>query len=552
MKLLTLFIAFVFSTSALAQDITFRYTDAAGTTSDIPIKPDTKQIVIENAPNLVNFTIIVTNMTANTQLVFSDSHDMPIGAAYLPADVSKAYTAGAALNNLGFKIYLIDASSAKKIFADIAILDKLPAAGINISGALAGWMASVKAVCVPCDESGRTLIYNFVKNDVTPSKQGKRTLWPKVNKPYKFIVKNINPFRDSVIVSSELANYNTDMPALFEQAYFSAGAHGASAHEAQILADVLSLNEQLDAIITALKQARECDDICDFVQKRKDAIEAYFTGQYNFDPSKSNLVSFIAGELQGINDIYKERVTLALNKYKVFINTRNYYSYYIPQVQNVDEYIFTLSILPKKDAQLPVIVDHQPIKVQTVGGWKFDFSTGLFISGLRNESFSLRPDSSIMPDQFGRDSVYNRRNQITRQTDDKPVDFGVAALMHAYPRISSWFNISATLGAALSIGPNPSIRYLGGGSLLLGRNGRFIVTYGCAAGFVEQLSDPYQYNQFTTIGDKSLLTKKVFKTNSFVSVSFNIPLFKSKINTADAGATDSKVSDGDKKQEEKK
>lgn len=547
MQLLFLPTLCLISTVAFCQDITFQYKNADGVSvSPISIKKDTKQIVVKKKPNLRNFTIVASNIPPGGKLNFTDNSDTPIPGDYVAADLSKNYTAPADLNDNALIVYLTDGNGIKTQFAKVALLDELPNSQLNVVSPLSSWMATVSKVCQPCDANGRANIYDFSTNTISEnSHQGWPKKWPKVNDPYQFIVKNINPFRDSVIIGSETANYNTDMPDLFTKAFFSSvAAVGSDPQEAEILSDVFALEEQIDVIMNSLKQAKECDAICGFIQKTKDATENHFTSIYQFDATKKDLVTFISDRLQGINEAYKDKVAKALLKYKTFINSRNYYTYYIPRVQNVDAYVFNLTIIPKKDAQLPAIVDNQPITVPTLGGWKFDFSTGLFLTGLRDQHYNLVPDSSVIKDINGGDSlVFNRSNRIVQQMDDKGVDFGVSALMHIYSRISPGFNISATIGAGLSIGPNPSIRYLGGGSLLFGRNGRLVLTYGCAAGFVERLADPFQNGQNISINDKSLITKKVFKTGSFMSLSFSIPLFKSKVKTGEATADKGDTSD---------
>lgn len=413
----------------------------------------------------------------------------------------------------------------------------------------------------PCVYQGNALEYDLASNALDYKN---RTIWQKkykftrgrpfVGKPFTFAVRNVNPFRDSVIISSTTQNYNTDVPELFTKAFFSPGKTvGASPNEAKILADVLAMGEQIETIKTALKNSKECENICQIIQQTKDAIEKHFTTVYQFDPSKEELVVFLADQLQKINPTFKEKVSTIINDYRNFYNSRDYVDYNIIQVENVDEYIFTLSVVPKSGAQLYRIVDKQPVSARTVGGVKFDFSSGLFVTGLTDQRFTLRPDSSVIQNSFGGDSiVYNRRNEIILQSDDKKVDFGVSAMMHFYPRITPSFNLGLSLGAGLSIGPDPAIRYLGGGSLFIGKSGRLILTYGCAAGYVDELADGYQNVQFTSLSDKKAMTKKSFKTRGFWAFTFNIPLFKSKVNTAEAKPAEDKEEEKEPKEEEGK
>lgn len=471
-------------------------------------------------------------------------------------------TTAAILNNRKLKIVHVDDKGKRDDYVIVTFLDELPKPAFDLSKTIVITPPGSEIVCQPCTYKGNALIYNFSKNE-TSYRNGSNAKYklnkglPVVGKPYSFSVVNINPFRDSVIVSHATADYNTEVPGLFNQAFFSAGkTTGVDSLVPFLLADVFALGQQINAIITALKNTRECDDICNIIQQTKNETEKYFRPKYSFDPKKA-LVTNIADYLQNINDVYKDSVSAILKDYLAFYSVKNYFNYNIPQIQNVDEYIFTLSVLPKAGAQLNTIVDHQPISVRTLGGFKFDFSSGLFVTGLRDQRFTLRPDSTVISNSFGGDSiVYNRRNEIIPQSDDKKVDFGVAALMHFYPRLSTWGNVGISLGAGLSIGPDPAIRYLGGASLLLGRSGRFILTYGCAAGYVDVLADGYQNLQFTSLGDKKAMTKKSFKTRGFWGLTFNIPLFKSKVNTAEAKPEEKKEEEEPKeepaKEEEKK
>jgi len=555
MKLL-IFLLFV-STSLSAQTISFTYTDKNGVRQPfLEIKPDTKEIILENAPDLKDFIIKVADLSPNNQLLFIDKNDEPVGTPYLSTDGEKSYHSPASLNNKKLIIYYIDANSVKKLYATIVILDKLPSSKFNILQTLSEAISSPKEICKPCNYTGRSLTYDFATNTSTLKNSSDKKQWPKVGEPFSFIVTNINPYRDSVVLSQEVISYNTDVPDIFSKAFFSTALTGEGDEKQQkILSDVLEMGKQLDVVIKRLKEANECDKICDIISKVVAKIETIFKG-YGYDPDAQTLVNYIADELQNINEVYKDKVAAILTSYQQLRDTRNFARYYIPKVQNVDEYIFTLSILPKSGATLATIVDHQPIPAPTIGGFKIDFSSGLFITKLRDQRLSLKPDSTVIPNSYGADSiVYNRRFQIINESEKNKVDFGLAAWMHAYTRITPYINIGLNIGAGASIGPNPAIRYFGGGSLLLGRSGRLAINYGCVAGYVDVLSDGYKNQTYTSQGDLKALTKKSFRTGSYWGLSFNIPLFKAKAaggGSSDTGSGDSGKSDTGSKDEKAK
>jgi hypothetical protein len=539
-----------------AQDISLQYVNQQGNTTSNMIKKDTKEIIIEDQPNLTKFTVIVNNLATNHKIILLDPDDEEIGT-YSTSGAVQSFTSGTALNNKKLTVIYVDDKNVRTVYATVAVLNKLPVSQLDVTNQLTAWMAGTKKVCDPCKYAGNALEYDLASNSldykdrIVWSKKFKFTNGrPLVGKPFTFSIKNVNPFRDSVIISSATQNYNTEVPELFTKAFFSPGKTvGAATDEAKILADVLALGEQIETITIALKNSKECENICQIIQQTKDAIEKHFQNVYKFDPTKQELVSFLADRLQKINAAYKEKVSKIINDYRNFYNARDYVDYNIIQIENVDEYIFTLSVVPKSGAQLYRIIDKQPVSVLPVGGFKFDFSSGLFVTGLRDQRFTLRPDSTVIQNSFGGDSiVYNRRNEIIQQSEGKKVDFGVSALMHFYPRITPNVNLGLSLGAGLSIGPDPSIRYLGGVSLLLGKSGRFILTYGCAAGYVNVLADGYQNLQFTSLSDKNTMTKKSFKTRGFWGLTFNIPLFKSKVNTDEAKPEEKKEEESKEEQ----
>lgn len=552
MKLFYMACLCLLSTFLRAQDISFIYQVGANPEPDISITKDTKIIKIKHSDNpLTAFTIQAKNISDKHKLIFKDNLNRTLGT-FLHSNATVSMNASSDLRNQTLRIIYEDSNAVQTLFTNV-FLQSLPVSQLNVQSKIPELLTLHKNPCDKCPITSNALEYDYGTNQLAYIDNRKKLTFgrPVVGRPYTFSVVNVNPFRDSIVISTETADFNTEAPDLFTRAFFPANLQGFHSDALNILADVLALEIQIDATIQELKTAPECSNICKIIKDFKDNTEAHFKTVYpRFDPTTTPLSTYILSELTDVNPVYKDTVAVILNKYRRFYSTKTYYHYKIPQVQNVDEYIFNLSILSKAGTTSNSIVDHQPISAYTVGGVKVDFSSGLFITRLRDHRFSLRADSSVIPNSYGGDSiVYNRRNQIIRQTDDKKLDFGVSALMHLYPRISTNINLALSLGAGLSIGPDPAIRYLGGGSLILGRKARLILTYGIAAGFADRLSDQYQNNQYTSVADVKSLTKKSFKTKSFWGLTFSIPIFKSKVDTA-AAATESKETET--KTEEKK
>ncbi len=446
MKYFCLFILHFTICTASAQTISLQYIKSDGTASArLPVSEKTRTLIIDGVKVLTKFDITVAGLKANHKIILLDDTGTPLGNT-ITADGKKAITSVADLANVAIKIIHEDDQGVKKVFAEV-LFQVLPKAKLDMIGKITGLTTLTGKVCEPCPAKGNAIKYDFSQRSFSYDKNIKflginfSNGRPVVGEPYSFSVININPFRDSVIISSETIDFNTEVPALFNQAFFSAAQQALNTQQTAILADVIELGEQLKRIKATLKDAKECADICEVIQQVKDQTESYFTG-HGFDPKTTDLITFILTNLDGINPLYREQVIEVLNDYRNFYNTKNYFRYDIPKVQNVDQYIFNLSVLPKSGAQSFRVIDHQPIPVNTVGGFKFDFSSGLFVTNLLDDHYHLKPDSTVIRNSYGGDSlVFNKRHQIIQQNDDKKLDFGVSALMHFYPRITTNVNI---------------------------------------------------------------------------------------------------------------
>ncbi len=398
----------------------------------------------------------------------------------------------------------------------------------------------------PCDDCGPgDVIYDNINNTFT------KNSWGKVGKPFIFQIKNLNPFRDSAIISYATMDYNTEGVAAIMSKFDPTNAAKLANRVTpvaqncdQLLADVLSLGSQITTIKQMLSGLKECDDLCDKVKAVVDKTNGFFANSpYNYNAAgNQSLEQFLFQQLAACTSIDAKQLEIAKTAvidYYYFRTIKTYFNYRIPKLQNVDEYIFNISVLPKKGIVSNYIIDHQPVSVPLTDGFKVDASTGLFATRLTNQNFTLK-------DSAGRSETIK---QIIPQDNGK-WDFGVSALMHFYPRISPDFNIGASAGVGVSIGPNPAIRYLSGLSLLIGRSPRFALTFGTTMGFVNRLAEGYNANDYVRAASKDDIIKKVFRAKNFWSITFNVPLFKSTVNTATETAA-TKAADTEEKSDTK-
>ncbi len=130
--------------------------------------------------------------------------------------------------------------------------------------------------------------------------------------------------------------------------------------------------------------------------------------------------------------------------------------------------------------------------IRTSFGLKIDYSAGVFLTGLRDDNFifidttvSYRRSDSTIADTSG--------NFVRKQTPNN-LNVGFGVLVHAYPRISSNYNLGITTGFMATT--NLDLNILLGGSFMLqslfGSNNRVVFNGGIAWGKVKRLSAAYQ------------------------------------------------------------
>ena len=178
------------------------------------------------------------------------------------------------------------------------------------------------------------------------------------------------------------------------------------------------------------------------------------------------------------------------------------------------------------------------------GGFKIDFSTGIGATGLIDEVFTTireqrtttmlstsgvsttitagMPATITMGTSATAMSVTatTMEDIITRRNEG---DFrlGLIVLSHAYFR-TGWL-INASFTGGFMVDNNVSTRYLLGGSLLMGRDQRLILTFGKAWGKVKRLDDGLHEGDIYTFGNgaKTIPTRDVTEKSWFVGVTYN-------------------------------
>ncbi|HWJ92110.1 MAG TPA: hypothetical protein VNR87_13410 [Flavisolibacter sp.] len=436
--------------------------------------------------------------------------------------------------------------------------------------------------CTSCSPEGHIITYNFSNNSLKNKKVGGKTWheedylvsrWTKlpwVGHEMTFNVINVNPFKYDITVSDSLVSLNVEAPDALVKAFTlgnipsAAGLVGDENNTRDLFLGMMqNIGELISTMISEFQNAGDCYNPCDKISAVVTKINKYFVDNFGYKTDMP-LETFLLKNINELFDAEKDKEKIAelksiVAKFRSFRSMAfGNYSYRIPQIHNVDQYIFKLSILPKDGISAGARVANQQIAVDVLGGFKVDVSSGLFATDLVDHKYILRPDSSVVrtANGFGDSIVYNRRNRVLRETAHSR-DFGVASFFHFYPKLTPNINFATSLGAALSISDKPKLRYLVGFSFLGGKANRLALTYGWSAGYVERLSNRYEPDGtggiFTLSTDKEISMKKVFKVRHFVALTFSIPLINKKESAAaDAAPPDAKKDDKSKAKESTK
>lgn len=200
-------------------------------------------------------------------------------------------------------------------------------------------------------------------------------------------------------------------------------------------------------------------------------------------------------------------------------------------IQNRD--VINLTLNKYHNGQLKTISNEALRSYHTSGGFKIDFSVGLFGSGLINKSYTTigqvvmdtayfqNPNGTIDRDSIvAIDSVEMRK---IIKDDLGKFDIGPAIFLHGYWRTGIDINISGTFG--LSINQSGSPRFLLGLSALFGKDSRWVISGGGAWSKIKDLASGYEENQViptsVLLQNSTLPTKDVWKSNLFIAVSWN-------------------------------
>lgn len=243
--------------------------------------------------------------------------------------------------------------------------------------------------------------------------------------------------------------------------------------------------EDLQNRLTSAAGGSRLYDRTDFITKGED-LHNNLTRAYNELLSEYRILDTVSrGEVRDIlgdatqaytdisgRDTWQVKVNNAADLYTIIQNTPFTFSSFKTQASSKGV-AFTINGMRKEASGAVIPYNIRPFNldyyIRVNGGWEIDFSAGMFVSNLVNESFLTR-------DEAGETLILKKKGDI--------VSYGPGALMHFYYQP---FGIGGAVGAFTNNFAN--VQYIAGGSLLLGDDKRFCISGGVTFGKVTRLAD---------------------------------------------------------------
>ncbi len=406
----------------------------------------------------------------------------------------------------------------------------------------------VKAPDVP----GSAIVYNYQDQCFCYFQDGKRVdqkrLRPRVDEDLHFSVVSYHPYRDSISVSTEFANRNqeygeqvvallnqqwkggaeTDVKKTVAQDTVASGSVKATSTTAPAKTALIATfskemarfyHEQRNSPALTLDFLHRC------VQHIDTQIAAIFDIQ-NVTPE--NILA--AGKK------WIEKSSLAADKKKELsdqldegvgyyrrITTYNIIRFKPVQIEDAD--LTEVTVKTFRDRKLQDDKP-RPYRYFNKGGFKIDFSFGVFASGLVDHNFTTAPVNDTVR-VAGQPDKVEVKGKVVREKSDS-YNFGLGILSHYYSRwdrcvFGPRFNVSLTGG--LLVDTDKRTKYLVGGSLLLGSEQRAVISGGCIFGKVRRLAEGLEEGKSllsTTAGQVTQVpTREVNQHSWFVSLTYN-------------------------------
>jgi hypothetical protein len=172
---------------------------------------------------------------------------------------------------------------------------------------------------------------------------------------------------------------------------------------------------------------------------------------------------------------------------------------------DADELVIHIKISPKASAEdlIGKSVTEYPCTLRVKGGWRLDFSAGVGIGQMPNEEFALVDSGAVL-----------------HVVEERSTALSVGAMGLAHFRYRSCGDVTFGVSAGIMYDDSKRLRYLLGGSLMLGHRQRIVLSGGAALGKVQLLSGTQADKTTLNPGTKLLYVDR-FRVGGFFGLSYN-------------------------------
>lgn len=182
--------------------------------------------------------------------------------------------------------------------------------------------------------------------------------------------------------------------------------------------------------------------------------------------------------------------------------------------EDADRVFVDLKITPKK-TDGGIQSKTQTFKFDIRKGVKLDFSPGFFFNINLN-------DKSYFADTTGRNPLDTAYTIIRKSADRNMFVPAIGIMLHVYERKCRNTTLAGSFGITSENGK--TIKYYLGGSLIIGKKERFIISAGAAGGSVKRLDGDFKVDEkypITKVGE-NVKTTDVFRIGGFFGICYNI------------------------------
>jgi len=390
------------------------------------------------------------------------------------------------------------------------------------------------------------IVYDFRNKRACYFRDGKpktlKKFHPRVDETLHLRIMNYHPYLDSIVVSKNFENRNQEYgPEFISLMRAGKPAEAESEQSKDTTAAAQSSTDVIQQFRNEMKQFYEAKIGKEssagltlvLLEKYVDYIQKNVLVQFKVSSSSPEAVRNSAVQMIETEPDANKRKALR----KILEEGLRYYSLILQynvvgnanfQIKNYDITSLTLENYKPKSAGAKEILTYEYFNR---GGFKIDFSAGLFLHGLVDHRFTTIPTTGFdttytmgNPPVIDKITIVPKGRILRERSDDFTVSMGV--ISHAYSRWGKRVNTGFSLGIITDKREDDiRLKYLTGLSLLLGSEQRLVLSVGAIVGKANRLAEGLAEGDLVdpaAPGEAiNIQTRELFCKSWFVGVSYN-------------------------------